>query len=658
MPNSLFLQRLRIVTLSGDVAYDEPFHRGVNIIRGQNSSGKSTIVRFIFFIMGGCYGDFVPEALKCDYVMAEVCINDNKVITLKRYLEKRHDGRVSGYAPMYFYYGTMDEALEHHDGWQKYGYKTTAERRSFSNVLFEIMGLPEFKADSNITMHQILRLIYLDQESPLSSLFFFEQFDKEIIRETVSDLLMGLYDQNLSDAKLEHLSVLKKIEETAVAIKYTGETLANPDAKSVAFIRTIIDNLTKEIKENTEKVQVLRRKSLELENSFDSSGREQDRQQVNQPPKYEYQRLQEQIVSYRKDCVDLETDIQQLKAEQKDNKYFISALLSKIEALDRSIATRDYFDSLHLEYCPECLTKIDDSVDDGHCRLCKSPVDNSKGKTQAIRIRLELDFQIRESRLLMQANENVLLEKETLLNTKKQLLVTAQKQYDNAVKNVRSSQDEEIDQLIQEIGYKEGDINQYRTMLEQAERYESLQKQMENLKAQDIKLRRYIQAAEYRIEQNKKAIKRSISASGVYMLKNDQDRQTEFMQASDFEVSYKQNIAYISNQRIKLSASSEFYLKMAARFALFFASMQVPSMMYPRLMFSDNMEDKGMEEERAKNFQRMIVKRLNEIEELKSENKHGYQLIFATSNIAEELNTDEYVVGDYYTQSNKSLKYV
>ena len=53
---------------------------------------------------------------------------------------------------------------------------------------------------------------------------------------------------------------------------------------------------------------------------------------------------------------------------------------------------------------------------------------------------------------------------------------------------------------------------------------------------------------------------------------------------------------------------------MAARFALLFASLQVPSMMYPRLMFSDNMEDKGMEEARAKNFQRMIVDRLNQIE--------------------------------------------
>lgn len=91
---------------------------------------------------------------------------------------------------------------------------------------------------------------------------------------------------------------------------------------------------------------------------------------------------------------------------------------------------------------------------------------------------------------------------------------------------------------------------------------------------------------------------------------------------------------------------------MAARFALLFASLQVPSMMYPRLMFSDNMEDKGMEEARAKNFQRMIVDRLNQMP------NQEYQLIFATSNIADELNTPEYTIGDYYTQDNKSLKNV
>ena len=676
MYNTLFLQRLRIVTPDGKIAYDEPFHRGVNIIRGQNSSGKSTIVRFIFFALGGCYGDFVPEALRCHSVMAEVAVNGNQVITLKRYLEKRDDGKVNGYTPMYLYFGTMDEALADSNGWQKYGYKTTAERRSFSNVLFEIMGLPEFKADSNITMHQILRLIYLDQESPLSSLFFFEQFDKEIIRETVSELLMGLYDQRLSDAKLERISVLKQIDETAVAIKYTGDTLANPQAKSVAFIHTVIDNLTKEIKANTEQVQALRQQNLKLETGN---------------LKLEYQRLQEQVAEHRSACVQLESEIQQLRAEQQDTQFFISALQGKIEALDRSIATRDYFDSLHLEYCPECLTKIEDIAEEGRCRLCKSPVDNSKGKSQAIRIRLELDFQIRESRLLLQTGEKELLEKEAMLKARRQQLATAQQQYDNAVGNVRSTHDEQIDSLIQDIGYKQGDINQYRTMLEQAERYESLQHQLEELKTRDAALRKFIQAAEDRIENGKRAIKRSISENGVYMLTHDQDRQTEFMQASDFEVDYKQNLAYISNQRIKLSASSEFYLKMSARFALLFSSLQVPSMMYPRLMFSDNMEDKGMEEARAKNFQRMIVDRLNQIEaqkrphsaldaespeshlkpgtwrsalplrsskNLKPENQPDFQLIFATSNIADELNTPEYTIGDYYTQDNKSLKNV
>lgn len=35
-----------------------------------------------------------------------------------------------------------------------------------------------------------------------------------------------------------------------------------------------------------------------------------------------------------------------------------------------------------------------------------------------------------------------------------------------------------------------------------------------------------------------------------------------------------------------------------------------------------------------------------------------YQLIFATSNIAEELDTPEYTIGEYYTQDNKSQKNV
>ncbi|MBQ9261298.1 MAG: hypothetical protein IJ185_04250 [Prevotella sp.] len=91
---------------------------------------------------------------------------------------------------------------------------------------------------------------------------------------------------------------------------------------------------------------------------------------------------------------------------------------------------------------------------------------------------------------------------------------------------------------------------------------------------------------------------------------------------------------------------------MAARFALLFASLQVPTMLYPRLMFSDNMEDKGMEPERAANFQRLVVRRLQQMP------NQNYQLIFATSMIAPELELPEFTVGENYTRENKSLKNV
>ena len=124
------------------------------------------------------------------------------------------------------------------------------------------------------------------------------------------------------------------------------------------------------------------------------------------------------------------------------------------------------------------------------------------------------------------------------------------------------------------------------------------------------------------------------------------------MKAREFVIDYNQNMAYISNQRIKLSASSAFYLKMVARFAILFASLRVDSMMYPRLLFSDNMEDKGLEIDRAVNFQRTIVRLLRNI------GHDDFQLIFATSNIAPELDIPEFTIGDTYTQEHKSLKNV
>lgn len=637
MQNNLFLNRLIIVTDEGKIAYDEKFHRGVNIIHGQNSSGKSTIVRFIFFALGGSYGDFVPEALRCQYVTAEVEIN-GKVYTLKRYLEKTDNGGgVKKNAPIYIYFGSMEECEEDKrpEKWKCYGYNMSANKRSFSNVLFELMGLPEMKADSNITMHQILRLIYLDQESPLSSLFFFEQFDQTFTRETVAELLMGLYDEKLSDDKLDKIKLEDKIAELKQSIKITRQFLDDPVKQSPGFLLAQIDQLKKEMDDISEEVRKLREGETQRE-----------------VQKLEYERMQGQVAELREQYQQVNDDIERLKADIRDSNYFIHALQKKIEAVDRSIATREYFDKLHLEYCPECLTKIEDNVEEGRCRLCKSPIDNSKGKSQAMRIKLELQFQIRESQKLLECDNDQLKERTAQSVILSRDLKAAQEKYDYAVRNVRSSQDERIDELIQTKGYKEGEIAQFNTLLESAEKYERLVNDLNKAEAEHERLSREIAAKESRIRKQRMIIEQAITSNGVYLLQHDQDRQAEFRFATDFKMDFGQNIVYLSDRHIKLSASSSFYLKMAARFALFLSSVQESSMMYPRLIFSDNMEDKGMEEDRSRNFQKILVNRLTEL------GNPDYQVIFATSNIAQELNTTNYTVGEYYTRENKSLKNV
>ena len=511
-----------------------------------------------------------------------------------------------------------------------------------------MMGLPEFKADSNITMHQILRLIYLDQESPLSSLFFFDQWDKELTRETVARLLMGLYDEELSQAKLKKEEVERDIEQVIRKKKVAAELLEDPKTMSSQFLKEMIRGIEEEVVRIGDRVKELREHRPDEQES--------DTKQVS----FEFRRCQEEISSLRKEAGRIETLVNHLKAELEDSAYFIDALRKKKEAVQHSIATREYFDALDLKLCPVCLSELSPK-EPGHCPVCDAPVDSSKGENQALRIQLELDHQISESEALLKANKVELDNLKDKLRTKKRQLTAAQRQFDDAVRNVRSSRDEEIDHLLQTKGYKEAEANQYRTLLEYAERYERLSKELSDLQLRHEKLTNYIQAAENRIERGQRDIDHSISENGVFMLNNDQERQQEFMHASDFKVNYKQNLAYISNQRIKLSASSAFYLKMAARFALLFASLQVDTMMYPRLLFSDNMEDKGMEEERAKNFQRMVVRRLQELETRNLNPDTGtlepnYQLIFATSNIADELNTPAYTIGEEYSQSNKSLK--
>ena len=434
-------------------------------------------------------------------------------------------------------------------------------------------------------------------------------------------------------AKLDLQSVQGELKESKGIIKIANAFFANPMTISSAAIQGYLSKLADEIAGITEQITEIRNSTTK----------------VNVKTR-EYEILQTKVSALRMQQLNLENDIKNLEMEIIDSKFFISTLSRKIEAIESSIATRDYLDKLPLEYCPECLSKLDPNVPKGHCRLCKSPIDNTQGKAQALRIKLEIGFQIRESEQLLSQNIELKSKKDIELKSVKSSLRTTQLQLDSALKNVRTTADEQLDQLIQTKGFKEGEILQYKTLLETALQYENILKRNDELIKKESELTRFIKAKTELLKQRRLEVDKTVSETGIYLLKHDELRQAEFQSVDDFIIDYKQNIAYISSQYIKLSASSGFYLKMTARFAIFLASLKDPDMRYPRLLFSDNMEDKGMEENRAKNFQRTIIKYLQET------GKDNYQLIYATSMCADEYDNDKYVIGEKYSENNKSLK--
>lgn len=71
---SLLITRMAIEA-NARLVYDEAFHPRLNIIRGENASGKSTILNFIFYGLGGDLTEWSDAARRCTRVVIETEIN-------------------------------------------------------------------------------------------------------------------------------------------------------------------------------------------------------------------------------------------------------------------------------------------------------------------------------------------------------------------------------------------------------------------------------------------------------------------------------------------------------------------------------------------------------------------------------------------------------
>jgi hypothetical protein len=623
----LTIKRL-VISKDGMVVYDEFFHRGVNIIRGTNGSGKSTIIDFIFYGLGGDFTSWKPEAESCDNVMLELEINDT-TITIKRNILKTHRQAMS------IFWGSYTSASSSAtEGWLVYPFIRSSNKESFSQVLFRALEFPEVKSDfqNNITMHQILRLIYIDQLTSVDLLMKSEIFDSALIRETVGDLLLGLYDDSLYKEQIQLRDEEKKLENLDMRIKSLNEVLEyteqNSDIEALRRDITDIENQQLKIQET-------------LDKKMNSVKSESDNTTIM------FEQLREKLLPVKAELDKLLSESHLLQIDIEDSRLFIESLDKRLVALDESLETRSFLGKLPITYCPNCLSPINPSESEDICVLCHQRVAESTEKSQALRMKQELVLQIKESKQLLVEKEKKFTYINLQIPIARNKVITAQQNYDFAVSQLRSNRDAEIDTLL----IKKGELD---TKIQYLYKQESAIKALVQLRDQKTQIMNRITELNESIEQkqrvqekNKRNAMSHIERHTLYFIKNDLRRENVFPDASKVEINFTNN-TYKLNDRNQYSASSMTYLKNSIHLGILFASMDLAFFRYPRLLLCDDIEDKGMEQERSQNFQKLIVDYSKSFDIV-------HQIIFTTSMIAPELNNTDLCVGPEYSVDHKTL---
>ncbi len=626
---TLFLKRLIVRTHNNAIAYDQEFHNGLNIIRGKNSSGKSTIANFIFYILGGAYNNWTSEALRCKDVIAEVKIN-GALITLKRNISE------SILEPMSIYWNNYEESKNDSSNWQTYPYKQTTNLISYTNVLFNALNFPEVKSDtdSNITMHQILRMLYIDQDTPTQSLFRFERFDPPLTREAISEILLGIYDDTLYTQRLSLKQAVKESEEKKREFDNLNRVFGQTgNVTNIAGVQKEIENAKKELSD--------------IENSIINL-RNQQTVKTTKKTELNSEKVQSELSIVKNNIRILQSQINQFDIEIADSRQFVETLEKRISELNNSLITRQILGELPLTHCPQCLSALDSNLAEGHCFLCKQPLAEEAERANAKRLLQEMELQVKESKSLLEEKERKFTSFVGELPSQVELARSLQKQLDTSIENPQTTRDERIDNLLITKGGAEKKIEYLTQQIKAVELIELLKKEL-------AELNRFVTITRLEIEQKEELQKRNyqiaiqkIRELTLYILKNDLDRQEEFRSGKKVEVDFLRD-TYSLDDGNNFSASSKTYFKNAVLFSIFFASLELNFFRYPRFILCDNMEDKGMEKERTQNFQDLITSMSDKYDQ-------EHQIIFTTSMISENLNNKPYCVGEEYDRNNKTLQ--
>lgn len=612
------------------VAFETNFHPGVNIVRGQNSSGKTTVLDLLAYSLGAEFIPWKPPADLCTETIAEVLLN-GKAVTLRRRISS------SPMNPLQIYWGPVDTALKAgiHD-WEEYPFRRSTSKISFTQALLLALEMPEAKGDgaSNLTMHQFLRVLYADQPSLHSPIFRVDSFDNALTRETVGGYLCGVYNDHLYSAQLEKREIEKALSQLESELRSIYSVLGKSGRGAD------MEWLAQRIR-SAEADKAGLEKELSRLKSERTTGTSTQKQEVAT------RELRRALSGAKEKLAGALDRLATLELEIEDSRQFIQELENRLKNLDESKATRRYFGSVTFAFCPSCLSELKPLDDAAQCSLCKKPIEHQAADAQILRMQNELSIQKRESLRLMTDRQEAVKALRHELPTLKSRLNTLEEEYSRTSAVWSSDLELAVESTARRIGEIDQEIRNLYELQKLAAAIADLQKECEALAAQLAALDVRIESMIHEQEVRKGKVTATIADVLSRLLREDLPRQKEFSEAQNVTFSFSENVVSV-NGSTQFSESSTVVLRHLFHLALLSAATQFEFMRMPRFLMLDGIEDGGMELERSHHLQEIIV---NECSKFASD----FQLIFATSQIAPALDIEKFVVGRSFTKDEKSI---
>ncbi len=357
-------------------------------------------------------------------------------------------------------------------------------------------------------------------------------------------------------------------------------------------------------------------------------------------------------IELKQQIFDIESDLSLTAYEIEDSKLFIQELEDKLDAINDSIRMKQAVSNIDFEICPSCFTVVKKS-DDNSCSLCKQTEPKKQAEVNLLRMRNELQLQLKESLSLLSRKESRFSENKKILNTHNSLLKKNITEIVPTFSTINTAREKELFESYQLIGQNQEKVDTYNKLgslynevnrisdekdIEEKniEKFEELVKEKENVAIQrETELRTLISTIMCRLLQ-----KDTIAES-------NEELEDKFKSATKVDFDFASNAIIVDGQSI-FSESSMFLLNNLFHLAILLASTEKEYIRFPRLLILDGIENGGMSDARSRNFQKIVKDETDTI-------KTKFQVLIATRSIHESLENKMYQIGNKLTSNAKSL---